>query len=511
MAGIPIKIRGLEKRFAANRVLRGVDLDIPAGKVTVLMGANGAGKSTLVKIICGLYAADAGQVELNGKPFAPTTPSEALQAGIVTVHQNINDGVVPDLDVASNLMLDWLANPKSAPVLNPRKIRRSAEEIAAKLGLNFDMNMMVSDLTLADRQLVAIARAMAHEPKLMILDEPTSSLSASEAERLFALVDKLREGGVAILYISHRMSDIRRVADRIVSMRDGTIVGQYETEPLDYEGAVNDMLGHTMTDVDITVQKPGEKVLELENVQLKPESKPINLNVHRNEVIAITGLVGVGKTQLTEVLFGQTAAAGGTVRLKGESYTPKSARDAINQGVFLCAKDRGTNGVVQDFDINRNITLPFLSSLSTLGFVRRRAEYRITNEAISKLGIVCQSANDDIGTLSGGNQQKVMVGRWLSHPSDVLILDEPFQGVDIAARRDIGTKLRETAKDRATIVLVAELDEALEIADRILVMAEFTIVGEHKNENVDVDLILEQVSGAAAPQDLQEQKEGAAR
>lgn len=511
MAGIPIKIRGLEKRFAANRVLRGVDLDIPAGKVTVLMGANGAGKSTLVKIICGLYAADSGEVLLNDQPFAPNSPSAALQAGIVTVHQNINDGVVPDLDVASNLMLDWLANPKSAPLLNPRRIRKSAEKIAAKLDLNFDMNSMVSDLTLADRQLVAIARAMAHSPKMMILDEPTSSLSATEAERLFTLVEKLRESGVAILYISHRMSDIRRVADRIVSMRDGTIVGKYETAPLDYEGAVNDMLGHTMTDVNIKVQQPGDKVLELVEVQLKPESKPINLTAHRNEVIAITGLVGVGKTQLTEVLFGQAAAAGGSVRLKGKPYAPQSARAAINQGVFLCAKDRGTNGVVQDFDINRNITLPFLSSLSSFGFVRRGAEYKITNAAIDKLGIVCQSANDDIGTLSGGNQQKVMVGRWLSHESEVLILDEPFQGVDIAARRDIGTKLRETAKDRATIVLVAELDEALEIADRILVMAEFTIVGEHKNEHVDVDLILEQVSGAAAAKDQQKQKEGAAR
>ncbi|MCZ4274170.1 sugar ABC transporter ATP-binding protein [Maritalea porphyrae] len=511
MLGTPIKIRGLEKRFAANRVLCGVDLDIPAGKVTVLMGANGAGKSTLVKIICGLYSADAGEVLLNDQPFSPNSPSAALQAGIVTVHQNINDGVVPDLDVASNLMLDWLANPKSAPLLNPTKIRKAAEEIAAKLDLNFDMNSMVSDLALADRQLVAIARAMAHSPNLMILDEPTSSLSATEAERLFRLVDKLRASGVAILYISHRMSDIRHVADRIVSMRDGTIVGKYETSPLDYEGAVNDMLGHTMTDVDIMVRTPDDVVLELQELQLKPDSKPINLTAHRNEVIAITGLVGVGKTQLTEVLFGQFTPAAGNLHLKGKTYLPKSARDAINHGVFLCAKDRGTNGVVQDFDINRNITLPFLSSLSTLGFVNRSAEYRITNEAIKKLGIVCQSANDDIGTLSGGNQQKVMVSRWLSHPCDVLILDEPFQGVDIAARRDIGAKVRETAKDRATIVLMAELDEALEIADRILVMAEFTIVGDHKNENVDLDLILEQVSGATTPQNLQKQKEGAAQ
>ncbi len=507
MEKIPIKIRGLEKRFATNRVLRGVDLDIPAGQVTVLMGANGAGKSTLVKIICGLEVADAGQVELNGELFAPSTPSQALQAGVVTVHQIINDGIVPDLDVASNLMLDWLANPKSALILNPKKLNQSAQNIASKLGLQFNMGMMVSELTPADRQLVAIARAMAHQPKLMILDEPTSSLSASEATRLFKLVDTLRESGVAILYISHRMSDIRRLADRIVSMRDGTIVGQYETQPLNYDGAVNDMLGHTMTDLDINVQIPGEKILELNNLCLKEDSAPINLDVHQNEVVAITGLVGVGKTLLSKVLFGQASPHSGEVKLKGQPYAPKSARQAINQGVYLCAKDRGTNGIVHDFDINKNITLPFLSGLSVFGFVKRRDEIRLSKEVINKLGIVCQSFQDEIGTLSGGNQQKVMVGRWLSHPSDVLILDEPFQGVDIAARRDIGATLRETAKNRVTIVLVAELDEALEIADRILVMADFTIVGEHINQNVDVDRILEQVSGATTLTKIQEKNE----
>ena len=262
-----------------------------------------------------------------------------------------------------------------------------------------------------------------------------------------------------------------------------------------------------MTDLDINVQIPGEKILELNNLCLKEDSAPINLDVHQNEVVAITGLVGVGKTLLSKVLFGQASPHSGEVKLKGQPYAPKSARQAINQGVYLCAKDRGTNGIVHDFDINKNITLPFLSGLSVFGFVKRRDEIRLSKEVINKLGIVCQSFQDEIGTLSGGNQQKVMVGRWLSHPSDVLILDEPFQGVDIAARRDIGATLRETAKNRVTIVLVAELDEALEIADRILVMADFTIVGEHINQNVDVDRILEQVSGATTLTKIQEKNE----
>lgn len=495
MDEVSVRLRGLEKRFASNKVLRGVDLDIPAGKITVLMGANGAGKSTLVKIVCGVHKADAGTIEMQGVPFMPSGPSDAIRAGVVTVHQSINDGVVPDLDVAANLMLDRLADPKSGMIYNPRSIQRAAREIAARLGLDIDVRAEVSSLTLADRQLVAIARAMAHEPKLMILDEPTSSLSASEAQRLFALLETLRDRGVAILYISHRMSDIRRVADRIVSMRDGTITGVFEDEELDYEGAVNAMLGHAMTDVDIRVPAQGEAVLEMRDVQLQDKSKPFSLRAHRNEVIAITGLVGVGKTHLAELLFGQGQPFAGTIEVNGRPYAPQNSGEAVGHGVFLCAKDRGTNGIIPEFDINQNISLPFLQRLSRFGFVRRKTEYDIADRSVANLGIVCQSARDEIGKLSGGNQQKVMVARWLSQPCDVLILDEPFQGVDIAARRDIGRKIRETAGDRATIVMVAELDEALEIADRILVMAEFTLVGEHQNTNVDVDLILEQVAG----------------
>ncbi|SNZ20419.1 sugar ABC transporter ATP-binding protein [Cohaesibacter gelatinilyticus] len=498
MENTAVALNNIEKTFGANRVLRGVNLDIPKGKVTVLMGANGAGKSTLVKILCGVYARDGGDIRLDGQEFHPETPSQAIQQGVVTVHQNINDGVIPDLDVASNLMLDKLAGGDRSFFFNPTKNRREAQKIAERMGLEIDVSTEVQNLALADRQLVAIARAMAHEPKLMILDEPTSSLSASEAKRLFSLVDMLRDRGVAILYISHRMSDIRRLANRIVSMRDGAISGVFEEDNLDYEGAVNAMLGHRMTDVDIDVQASGSIALSLDNVILKPGASPISLQAHRNEVIAITGLVGTGKSRLAETLFG-VCPVEGSITVNGETYAPKTTGQAIEKGVFLCPKDRGSSAVIPEADITRNITLPFLKHMATLSFVNKRAERRAAQELISKLGVVCQSENDDIGTLSGGNQQKVMVARWLSQPCDVLVLDEPFQGVDIAARRDIGRKLRETADQRATIVMVAELDEALEIADRILVMAEHTIVGDHINDaNINIDQVLMEVAGQAA-------------
>ena len=241
------RIEGLRKSFGPIQVLGGVDLNLRAGAVTVLMGANGAGKSTLVRIVSGVYERDAGTITLAGQPYAPATPADAIRSGVVTVHQNINDGVVADLDVATNLTLDRL-NGRGAPLIfNPRRVRRDAQAVADRMGLAIDLNATVADLSLADRQMVSIARAMAHEPKVLILDEPTSSLSSAEADRLFELVDRLRARGVAILYISHRMSDIRRLADSIVSLRDGRIAGLFEGENLDYEGAVNAMLGQKIS------------------------------------------------------------------------------------------------------------------------------------------------------------------------------------------------------------------------------------------------------------------------
>lgn len=495
MAKSAIKISGLTKAFGTNSVLRGIDIELQRGQITALMGANGAGKSTLVKVICGVHQRDSGDILLYGKPFNATTPADAIKAGIVTVHQSINDGVIPELDIASNLMLDWLARPGNGFFLNQRKIRIEARKIASRMGLDFDVTQMVSELPLAERQLVAIARAMAHKPKLLILDEPTSSLSDIEAQRLFKLLDRLRNSGVSILYISHRMSDIRRIADRVVTMRDGLISGQFEDKPLDYEGAVQAMLGHSMQAADFEISAPDTLVMKLDNICLRLGAKQFSLALHTGEVVAITGLVGSGKTKLADVLYGISPLHKGSLSLMGGDYLPKSSRDAIDSGVFLCPKDRANNAVIQGFDITRNTTVPFLSRFSSASFLKPRKEQNSAIDTIADLAIVCQSSKDEIGTLSGGNQQKVIVGRWLSQRSKLLILDEPFQGVDIKARRDIGNKIRETANNRATLVMVSEMDEALEIADKIVVMGDHTIKGSHANKNVDMNEILAQVAG----------------
>lgn len=490
-----IRIEGLRKAFGSTRVLRGIDLDLPAGAATVLMGANGAGKSTLVKVLCGVHAADGGTVTLDGQPFAPASPAAALRAGVVTVHQNINDGVVPDLDVATNLLLDRIADG-SIGVASRRVLRARARKLAEAVGLDLDLDRPVARLALADRQLVAIARAMAHRPRLLILDEPTSSLSAAEAGRLFALLDRLKAQGVALLYISHRMGDIRRVADRVVSMRDGVISGVFEDKPLDTAGALRAMLGRDLSDAAVAIPEAGRPVLTARGLALRPDARPFDIEVRENEVVAVTGLVGAGKGALAGTLFGLAPPVTGAMALDGAPYRPASPREAIARGVFLVPRDRRANALVADFDIARNLSLPFLRRHSRAGVVQRRSEASMAARVVADMGVVCRSARDGILTLSGGNQQKVAVGRWMAEASRLLVLDEPFQGVDIQARRDIGAKIRATARDRATLVLVAELDEAVEIADRILVMADHTLAGEHRNLDLDLAAVMREATEA---------------
>ncbi|MHA3914086.1 sugar ABC transporter ATP-binding protein [Halovulum sp. GXIMD14793] len=496
MAGEALDITGLQKSFGRNHVLRGIDLSLSPGSVTVLMGANGAGKSTLVKVICGYHPADGGAMQLDGQSFAPVDAADAIAQGVVTVHQSIDDGVIPELDVANNLMLDRLVDGRSGLIVRERRLRAEAQKVAASMGIEVNMRRRVADLSVADRQMIAIARAMARSPKVLILDEPTSSLSATEADRLFALIDRLRDQGVAILYISHRMSDIRRIADRIICMRDGTVSGVFDTAPLDYEAAVTAMLGHRMTEVDIDVQNGSDPVLELDALQLAPGGPPLTLTARDGEVVALVGLLGSGKTRLAEIIFGMAPADGGTMRIDGQPYAPRTVKQAVAGGVFMSPKARGTNAVIPSFDITNNMSLPFLGSFSTGPFLRQTRQRMTTSQMVNQLGIVCQSERDGIGQLSGGNQQKVMIARWLMEPCRVLLLDEPFQGVDIGARRDIGRHIRASADGRATLVFLAEIDEALEVADRIVVMNEGQIAAEHINDNIDLTALVADISGA---------------
>ena len=495
MSNKACEISNLKKSFGPNQVLRGIDIKLPSGKVSVLMGANGAGKSTLVKILCGVQQADSGDIKLFGSSFKPKSPLEASKNGVITVHQSINDGVIPDLDVTSNLLLDNLALPGNRFLLNRSEMKTRALAIAKSIGFEGDLDAVVSRLGLADRQMIAIARAVARNPKLLILDEPTSSLSAIEAKRLFDVIEQLKREGVAILYISHRMSDIRAIADRILAMRDGQISGEFEGEKLDYEGAVTAMLGKKMSDLNIDVSNVSSPILQLCDLRLSEDSKPLKITASRGEVLVITGLLGSGKSLLSSILFGLEKPASGKILLEGLNFQPNSPGEAMASGVHMSPKDRANNAIVGDFDIEANLTLPFTNFFSNFGFINKKRQRKSCNEMIDTMGIICQGGKDTIGTLSGGNQQKVIVGRWLLKTCKLLILDEPFQGVDIKARRDIGTHIRATSDNRATLVFVSEIDEAVEIADRIIVLHEKAVVGEHVNRNIDLSELLSQVSG----------------
>ncbi|MFS2124276.1 sugar ABC transporter ATP-binding protein [Pseudomonas sp. Pseusp97] len=471
-----LRLEGVGKSFAENRVLVDVDLEIRPGEVLALLGANGAGKSTLVKIIAGSHAHDAGQLRVDGEEVRFASPHDARRHGIVAVHQQVEQGVVPGLSVAENLLLDELCGAGSL-FFRPGEALKRAAEIAAGLELHLPLQAPIETLGTAERQLVILSRALALKPRLLILDEPTASLSTLEAERLFHVIDRLRERGVAILYISHRLSDLQRVADRALVLRDGRLVGEFSA-PLDLGAAVESMLGAALGEVQLQPLQRGETVLSLRDWQLEAHSAAFDLDLHEGEVVALTGLLGAGKSEIAEVLFGLRKHHGGSIRLDGRDWLPRTPREAIAAGVFFAAEDRARNSRVPGFSVRASMTLPFLRSFSRFGFIDRNAERARVAEQIEALDIKGPGQEFALELLSGGNQQKVILARWLLGQGRVLILDEPFQGVDVRARRDIGLRIRASAAGRATLVICSDPDEALEIADRILVVRDGAVVAE---------------------------------
>lgn len=495
-----IRVRELSKRFAASLALDRVSLEIYPAEVVALLGANGAGKSTLVKILAGSQSADAGEIWLEGAPRRFSSPLSARRFGIVAVHQQINEGIAPGLSVAENLLLDELCKPGADFWLNRRRLLERAAGIAAGLGLSLPLEQPIEQLGQAERQLVVLARALALQPRLLILDEPTAALSDAEAQRLFTLIDTLRSRGVAIVYISHRLSDLRRVADRAIVLRDGRLAGEFTVEQLPQ--AVSAMLGQTLAEHPYLPRAAGRAVLQVHAMKILPGSAAFDLTLHENEVVVLTGLLGAGKTEIAEVLFGLRKAAAGRLQLDGLDWHAQSPREAIRSGVFFAGEDRVSQSLVPDFSLRRTLTLPFLERFTRGGFIRNRAEAAAVEAQVAALGIKAAGIDVPMSALSGGNQQKVVLGRWLLGEGRVLILDEPFQGVDVRARRDIGQRLRDSAKGRATLVICADVDEALDIADRVLLVRDHAVVAEYPRAGLDRADLVADMSGSAVNADL---------
>ncbi|MFF7280024.1 sugar ABC transporter ATP-binding protein [Streptomyces griseorubiginosus] len=501
--GVPaVALTDVSMAFGGKTVLASVSLDIAPGSVVALLGANGAGKSTLIKILSGVHTGHGGQVRVAGEPAALQSPLAARQLGIQTVHQRIGEGIVPGLSVAENLVFEELAQARGNPFLNGRRLLARAREIQAGLELGWSDSVLrrdVTELGISDRQLLILARALATRPRLLILDEPTSALSAAEAERLFALVERMRDDGIAVLYVSHRLGEIDALADRLVVLRDGRLT-EDQAKPFDWDAALRAMLAQAQ---EATTARPvregaeGDVVLSLRGVRLFEGRAPLDLDLRTGEVTGVVGLLGAGKTELARGLFGAEPFAAGSTELDGTPYAPKRPSDAIRAGIHLVPEDRHADALVPGWSLAQNISLPFLKSLSKAGLVQRAKEDTLGRDTIEALGVVARDEHSTVEELSGGNQQKVVVGRWLAETPRVLILDEPFRGVDIGARRDIGRRARTlAAQGAAVLVLSADVDEVLEIADRVVVLAAGEIHLDAYGEDAERDRVIQTISAS---------------
>ena len=494
-----IQVRNIGKSFGATRALDGVSFDFKPGEIFAMVGANGAGKSTLIKIICGYYPDFEGEIFINGEQVNFSSPYDALTKGIATVHQIINQGVVQTMTVQENLALsEILSGQDSGIFYKPKQVEVRAREIADKMDLHdIDLLQPVSELEQSQRQRIAIARALSSNPKLLILDEPTSSISDREAELLFDTLYNLRNSGVAILYVSHRLHEIERIADRVGVIRDGQYGGVLN-KPFSVKQIVHAMVGNLEQDIVRKAPKVSEKTvakLELKNLIIEKGQVPLNLKIHAGEVVGMTGLIGAGKSELAGVLFGLTQPYSGEILIDGKPIQNKSIKNAIENGIFMVPEDRSNNAVIPDFSITKNITLPFLGSFTrALGLLKHKQESLEANRMVKSMGIKCESENADISELSGGNQQKVIVARWLLKEFNLLILDEPFQGVDIRSRQDINTYIHKNLGDRAILMLASDLDEVLEMAHRVVVLSHAQIAGEQSIDAIDRPQLLHWIS-----------------
>ncbi|HXG47531.1 MAG TPA: sugar ABC transporter ATP-binding protein [Methylomirabilota bacterium] len=488
-----LRLMGITKSFGAVAALRGVSFDLHAGEVHALLGENGAGKSTLIKVITGAHAPDQGTIELNGRLVHHLTPAKAHRLGIACIYQQ--PALFPDLTVAENIALR-LMPPRPFRRVRWREHRVEAGRLLARIGADVNVEAEVRSLSMPEQQLVEIACALGAGARIVIMDEPTASLTHREVDLLFGVIRELRRMGVGTIYISHRLDEIFALADRVTVLRDGQSVGcrsvQQEPGPGEAVAAparppvslTESELIHMMVGREISViyppaeGTPGEVVLELRDVgSVAAGVCGINLEVRRGQVVGLAGLVGAGRTELARVIFGLTPADTGEIRLAGRPVTIRSPRDAVEHGIAYVPEDRRRHGVILELPVAANVTLALHERLFPRAWLRRKAERELTLRYLRELGIKAEGTQAPVGSLSGGNQQKVALARWLATEPRVLILDEPTQGVDIGAKSEIHHLIRRLARDGMAVLMISsDLPEIVGMADEIAVMRGGTIV-----------------------------------
>lgn len=494
MAESILELRNLSKSFGKNKVLNGINLSIKKGSVLGLMGENGAGKSTMMKCLFGIYAKDEGQILLDGKPIDFKNPKEALESGVAMVHQELNQCL--DRTVTDNLFLGRY--PKRLGVIDEHRMLKEANKLFASLGMNVNPGTVMRTMSVSQRQMVEIAKAVSYDAKIIVLDEPTSSLTENEVEKLFSIVNSLRKKGVSFVYISHKMDEIFQVCDEVAVLRDGNMVLQKEVDAIHKDEEMNElitaMVGRSLDkrfpDVD---NVPGEDYLEIRNLTTKyePILEDISFTVRKGEIFGLYGLVGAGRSELLESMFGVRTIASGEIILNGKSIRFNNSKDAMDYNFALVTEERKLNGMFGKASIEFNTTITNLDSYKKNGILSNTKLREAANREIKLMHTKCVSADELITSLSGGNQQKVIIGKWMERSPDVFLLDEPTRGIDVGAKYEIYQLIIKMAKEGKTIIVVSsEMPEILGITNRIAVMSNHKLAGIVNTSDTDQEALL---------------------
>jgi ribose transport system ATP-binding protein len=471
-----LSMRGIVKSFPGVRALRGVDLDLHGGEVLALVGENGAGKSTLIKVLSGAHLPDAGSIQLHGHGVRFISPLEARQAGIAVIYQEFN--LVPSLTAIENIFLGQ--EPARAGFVRRGEERRRTTELFARLGVAVDPDAPCRELTVAHQQLVEIARALAFDARIVVMDEPSATLTPQEVERLFGMIGDLRTRGIGIIYVSHRLEEIFAIANRVLVLRDGEAVACRPIGEATREELIRLMVGRRLEEEFPKRQvRIGPPRLVVRGLRRGRKVRDVSFEIRRGEVVGLTGLVGAGRTETARLIFGADRKEAGSVELDGRALDIRSPRDAIRAGIALLTEDRKAQGLVLVQSVRDNFALPNLQRFSFLGFVRRRAERQAMARHIEELRIRLASPEQPVRNLSGGNQQKVVLAKWLERHCEVLLFDEPTRGIDVGTKVEIYRLINDlAAAGKAILLISSELPEVMGMSDRILVMHEGRLTGE---------------------------------
>ena len=493
-----LEVRSLVKSFPGVRALKGVCLSLARGEVLAVIGENGAGKSTLMKILAGVQRPDSGEILLDGRLLAIRSVHDALAHGIALIHQELN--LADNLSVAANLFLG--REKLRFGLIDRARQRREARQFLDAVGLQVDPDTLVSTLTIGHQQLVEIAKALSVDARVLIMDEPTSSLSTREAENLFRVIGDLRAKGVSVIYISHRLGEVKTLADRVTVLRDGENAGDLARDEIHHGTMVKLMVGRDLSQFyPHEPHAPGDIVFEVKDLRTPAHPRhPLSFSIRAGEIVGLAGLVGAGRTEMLATLFGVTPALSGTMCVAGREITPQSPRDAIAAGLALVPEDRKTQGVILEMAVRDNISLASLRRDSRAGFLDGKRAAELSAEMIREMRIKTPDDRQIVQFLSGGNQQKVVLGKWLALRPRLLLLDEPTRGIDVGAKQEIYRLMEDLARQGIAILFVSsEMEEILGMSDRALVMHEGRITGELPRGQLSEEAVMHLATGPMQP------------